>query len=70
MGLVSDPAVDLIDLNRLMQLREVIFVATVSGSFSRDAFYALPLHCLGGRVAIFPHQDRIYLGPKCNYLNY
>ena len=55
MGLVSDPAVDLIVLNRFMQLREVLFVTKVSGSCSGDDFYALLFHYLGGRVGIFPH---------------
>ena len=57
MGLVSYPAVDLIVLNRVMQLRDVILVTNVSGSCSGDAFYPLLLHCLGGWVGIFPHQD-------------
>ena len=69
MGLVSYPPVDLIVLNRVMKLRDVIFVANVSGSCSGDAFYSLLLHCLGGWVGIFPHQDRIHLGPEGNYLN-
>ena len=70
MRLVSYAAVDLIVLNRIMQLREVILVANVSGSCSGDAFYALLLHCLGGWIGIFSHQDRIHLGPDGNYLNY
>ena len=70
MGLVSYPPVYLIVLNRVMQLREVILVANVSGSCSGDAFYALFLHCLGGWVGIFPHQDRIHLGPERYYLYY
>ena len=57
MGLVSYPAVDLIVLHRVMQLRDVIFVANVSGSCAGDAFNALFLHCLGGWIGIFPHQD-------------
>ena len=57
MGLVSYPPVELIVLTRVMQLREVLFVAKVSGSCSGDAFYALLLHCLGSWVGIFPHQD-------------
>ena len=57
MGLVSDPAVDLIVLKRFMQLREVLFVTKVSGSCSGDAFYALLLHYLRGWVGIFPHYD-------------
>ena len=63
MRLVSYPAVDLVVLNRVMQLRDVIFVANVSGSCAGDAFYALFLHCLGGWVGIFSHQDRVHLGP-------
>ena len=55
MGLVSDAAVDLIVLNRFMQLGEVIFVTKVSGSCSGDAFYALLLHYLRGWDSIFPH---------------
>ncbi len=70
MCLVSYPPVDLIVLNRDMQLGFLILVANVSGSCSGDAFYALFLHCLGGWVGIFSHQDRIHLGPECNYLNY
>ena len=70
MGLLSYPAVDLIVLNRLMQLLQVIFVANVSRSCSGDAFYALLLQCLGGWVGIFPNQDRIHLGPERNYLYY
>ncbi len=70
MGLVTYPAVDLIVLNRVMQLLQVIFVANVSGSCSGDAFYPLLLDSLGGWVGIFPHQDRINLGPEGNYLNY
>ncbi len=57
MGLVPDAAVDLIVLNRVMQLREVIFMTNVSGSCSGDAFDALLLHCLGSWIGIFPHQD-------------
>ena len=68
MGLVSDAAVDLVVLNRVMQLREVIFVADVSGSCAGDAFDSLFLHRLGGWVGIFPHQDGIHLGPECYYL--
>ena len=70
MGLVSYPPIDLIVLYRLMQLREVIFVANVSGSCSGDAFYALLLHYLGGWVGIFLHQNRVHLGPERNYLYY
>ncbi len=70
MRLVSYPAVDLVVLNRVMQLRDVIFVANVSGSCAADAFDALLLHCLGGWVGIFPHQDGIHLGPEGDYLNY
>ncbi len=57
MRLVPDAAVDLVVLNRVMQLREVVLVANVSGSCSRDAFYALFLYCLGGWIGIFPHED-------------
>ena len=57
MGLVSYPTVDLMVLNRVMQLRDVIFVANVSGSCSGDAFNALLLHCLGSWIRIYPHQD-------------
>ena len=57
MRFVPDAAVDLVVLNRVMQLREVILVANVSGSCSGDAFDALLLHCLGGWIGIFPHQD-------------
>ena len=70
MGLVSYAAVDLIVLNRGMQLRDVILVANVSGSCSGDAFYSLFLHYLGGWVGIFSHQDRIHFGPERNYLYY
>ena len=70
MGLVSYPSVDLIVLNRVMQLREVIFVANVSGSCSGDAFNALLLHCLGGWVGIFSHLDRVHFGPEGDYLDY
>ena len=57
MGLMSYPAVYLIVLHRVMQLRDVIFVAKVSGSRSGDAFDALLLHCLRGWIGNFPHQD-------------
>ncbi len=57
MGLVSYAAVDLIVLNRVMQLREVILVANVSGSCAGDAFDALFLHCPGGWIGIFSHHD-------------
>ena len=57
MGLVSYPPVDLIVLNRVMQLREVVLVANVSGSCAGDAFDALLLHYLGGWVSIFSHLD-------------
>ena len=70
MGLVSYAAVDLVVLNRVMQLREVIFVANVSGRCAGDAFDALLLHCLGGWVGVFPHQDRVHLWPEGNYLYY
>ena len=70
MGLVSYPPVYLIVLNRVMQLRDVILVTNVSGRGSGDAFYALFLHCLGGWVGIFPHQDRIHLGSERYYLYY
>ncbi len=70
MGLVSYPPVDLIVLHWVMQLREVILVAYVSGSCSGDAFYPLLLHCFGGWIGIFPHQDRVHLGPERYYLNY
>ena len=55
MGLVSYAAVDLIVLNGVMQLRNVILVANISGSCAGDAFDALLLHCLGGWVGVFPH---------------
>ena len=70
MSRVSYPTVDLIVLNRVMQLLQVIFVTNVSGSCSGDAFYALFLQCFGGWVGIFSHQDRVHLGPECNYLYY
>ena len=57
MGLVSYAAVDLVVLHRVMQLRDVILVANVSGSCAGDAFYALFLHCHRGWIGIFPHQD-------------
>ena len=55
MGLVPYAAVDLIVLNRIMQLRDVILVANVSSSCAGDAFNTLFLQCLGGQVGIFPH---------------
>ena len=57
MGLVSYSAVDLVVLNRVMQLRDIILVANVSGSCAGNAFDALFLHCLGGWVGIFSRQD-------------
>ena len=63
MCLVSYSPVDLIVLNRVMQLREVIFMPNVSVSCSGDAFNPLLLHYLGGRIGIFPHLDGIHLGP-------
>ena len=62
MGLVSSSAVDLIVLNRVMQLRDVIFMANVSGSCSGDAFNALLLHCLGGWVGNFRIRIEYILG--------
>ncbi len=70
MGLVSYQPVDLIVLNGVMQLRDVIPVANVSGSCAGDAFDALLLHCLGGWIRIFSHQDRVHFGPECDYLDY
>ena len=70
MSLVSYAAVDLIVLDRVMQLREVILVTNVSGSCAGDTFYALLLHFHGGWIAIFSYQDRIHFGPEGDYLYY
>ncbi len=56
MRLVSDAAVNLIVLNRVMQLGEIIFMTNVSGRCSGDDFGALLLHSLGGWIGIFPHH--------------
>ncbi len=55
--LVPYPPIYLIVLDRLIQLRQLLFMAEVASSGARDAFDSLLLDNLGGGVCVLAHED-------------